>query len=459
MPIIMIRFARRTIAAIVGAALYVFSLQPAGAANLSEYRLSTGDVLEITAVGAAELQRKAPIELNGDVVLPLIGPVKAAGMTIASFQTKLREALRSQVFRRRTPDGREYPIVIAIEEITVSVAEYRPIYVNGDVAKPGEHRFRPGMTVRQALALAGGYDVMRFRAKDPFLESADLQSEYTSLWTDFAKEQIHILRLQAELAGKEEFKLDGAIQTPVSPSILSQIEIMAVAQLSARNANHRNQRNHLLDAIRQEEKRISALNGQLDKEQEAADADAAEFQRTRQTVQRGIAPNTRLLEARRLYLSSGAQVLQTTAMIGQIERERQQLDLQLTVLEDRRKVELLAELEAAQVKLAMLRLRLQSVGEKLVYTGVVRTQLVRGKGGAPDLLVFRRREDNEGPQQGFVADEDIELLPGDVVEVSVRSEGLPEPRSPLVGDSGIPGVPDIPAIARDRPGATVGSSR
>src|SRR4051794_7530625 len=109
MPIIMIRFARRTIAAIVGAAWYVFSLQPAGAANLSEYRLSTGDVLEITAVGAAELQRKAPIELNGDVVLPLIGPVKAAGMTIASFQTKLREALRSQVFRRRTPDGREYP--------------------------------------------------------------------------------------------------------------------------------------------------------------------------------------------------------------------------------------------------------------------------------------------------------------------------------------------------------------
>jgi polysaccharide export outer membrane protein len=65
--------------------------------------------------------------------------------------------------------------------------------VNGDVAKPGQQTFRAGLTVRQALTLAGGY-VMRFRAKDPFLESADLRSEYMSLWTDFAREQIRISR-------------------------------------------------------------------------------------------------------------------------------------------------------------------------------------------------------------------------------------------------------------------------
>jgi len=428
------------------------------AATLSDYRLSTGDVIEITAVGAPELQRKAPVELTGDVVLPLVGRVQAAGMTVARFENKLRDLMRSQVFRRRTPDGREFPVVLSIEEISVSIAEYRPIYINGDVAKPGEHRFRPGVTIRQALALSGGYDVMRFRAKDPFLEAADLQSEYASLWTDFAKEQVHVQRLQAELSNDDKLDLGSVIDTPVSPSVLAQIEKMAVAQLSARNTNHKNQRDHLLDAIRQEEQRIGHLTGQREKEQEAADADAAEYLRTKQTVQRGVAPNTRLLEARRVYLSSGAQVLQTSAMIAQIERERQQFGLQLSGLEDRRRVELLAELEAAQVKLAMLRLRLQSVGEKLVYTGVVRTQLVRGKGGAPDLMVFRKHEDGD---RGFVADEDTELLPGDVVEVSVRSEAPPVPQqqAPRVGDSLIPGVPDIPSFARDRTGPTMGSSR
>jgi polysaccharide biosynthesis/export protein len=409
------------------------------ASVLSEYRLGPGDLVEITAAGTPELQRKAVIEPNGDVALPLIGRTKAAGMTISALQSRLRELLPSQVLRRRTDDGREYPIIVSSEEIMVSIAEYRPIYVNGDVGKPGEHTFRPGMTVRQALALAGGYDVMRFRAKDPFLESADLQSEYSSLWTEFAKEQIHILRLGAELADRTELDLSKTTQTPVPPAVVAEIKRMALSQLSARNANYNNHRRHLLDGIAQEDSRISSLNGQLAAEQESADADAAEFKRTKQNFEKGIAPITRLAEARRLYLSSGAQVMHGKAMIAQVERERQQLILQLAALEERRRIDLLAELDTAQVKLAMLRFRLQSVGEKLVYAGVVRTQLVRGKGRAPDLILFRRGQDAE-QERRFVVEEETELLPGDVVEVSVRSEGLPaEPRGEAVGVLGSSG--------------------
>jgi polysaccharide export outer membrane protein len=411
------------------------SVQALHASVLSEYRLGTGDLIEITAIGTPELQRKAEVEPNGEVVLPLVGRTKAAGMTIAALQSRLREMLRSLVVRRRTEDGREYPLVVNSEEIIVGIAQYRPIYVNGDVAKPGEHKFRPGMTVRQALALAGGYDVMRFRSKDPFLESADLQSEYSSLWTDFAKEQVHILRLRAELADQTELDLSETAQTPVAPSIVSEIKRMALTQLAARNSNYHNHRRHLLDAITQEGQRISTLHGQLATERESAEADTAEFQRSKQNAQKGVIPASRLAEVRRLHLASSAQVLQTSAMIAQVERERQQLRIQLSSLEDRRKVDLLAELETAQVTLAMLRQRLQSVGEKLVYTGVVRSQLVRGKGGKPDLLVFRREEDEQDRQ--FVAGEETELLPGDVVEVSVRSEGLPpELRSREVGAVG-----------------------
>jgi polysaccharide biosynthesis/export protein len=419
-------------AAVAGCLAIAVSVQPLHASVLNEYRLGTGDLIEITALGTPELQRKAAVEPDGEIVLPLVGRTKAAGMTISALQTRLREMLRTQVVRRRTEDGREYPVIVNSEEIIVSIAQYRPIYVNGDVAKPGEHTFRPGMTVRQALALAGGYDVMRFRARDPFLESADLQSEYSSLWTDFAKEQVHILRLRAELADQTELDLSETTQTPVAPIIVSELKRMALTQLAARNTNYQNHRRHLLDAITQEGQRISTLQGQLAVEQESAEADAVEFQRTKQNAQKGVTPASRLAEARRLYLASGAQVLQTSAMIAQVERERQQLRIQLSALDDRRKVELLAELETAQVKLAMLRQRLQSVGEKLVYTGVVRSQLVRGKGGKPDLLVFRREHDDRDGH--FVAEEDTELLPGDVVEVSVRSEGLPpELRSREVG--------------------------
>ena len=55
------------------------------------------------------------------------------------------------------------------------------------------------MTVRQAVALAGGYDVIRLRMNNPILETADLRGEYESLWTEHAKEQAHIWRLKQEL--------------------------------------------------------------------------------------------------------------------------------------------------------------------------------------------------------------------------------------------------------------------
>src|SRR5437667_127472 len=129
------------------------------------------------------------------------------------------------------------------------------VYVNGDVAKRGQQAFRPGLTVRQALALAGGYDVMRFRAKDPFLESADLRSEYMSLWTDFAREQIRISRLQAELQGSDQLDLQGLVKTPVADSVISGLESIAREQQIARNEDHRKEKESLVAALKQQDDR------------------------------------------------------------------------------------------------------------------------------------------------------------------------------------------------------------
>ena len=48
------------------------------------------------------------------------------------------------------------------------------------------------MTVRQAVAQAGGYDTVRFRIANPVLEQASLRSEYNSLWADYAKQRLRI---------------------------------------------------------------------------------------------------------------------------------------------------------------------------------------------------------------------------------------------------------------------------
>src|SRR6266536_3637228 len=119
-----------------------------------EYRLNAGDVLEISIYGFAELRQRAMIELNDEVSLPPAGRVRIAGMTIAEAQSAIRRLVTARPLRQRFPDGRDSLIVIAAEDVNVAIAEYRPVYVMGDVAKPGELAFRPGLTVRQAIALA-----------------------------------------------------------------------------------------------------------------------------------------------------------------------------------------------------------------------------------------------------------------------------------------------------------------
>jgi len=177
-------------------AIAALSVQAAWADPVTEYQLATGDVIEIAAVGAPDIRSRASVDVDGRAIFPLIGPVKAAGLTISAIQANVRELLPTKVFRRRSDDSREYPIVLTPDEILVSIVEYRPVYVNGDVAKPGPQPYRPGLTVRQAIASAGGFDVMRFRAKDPFLESADIKAEYDSQWLEFAREQARLRSLR-----------------------------------------------------------------------------------------------------------------------------------------------------------------------------------------------------------------------------------------------------------------------
>ena len=189
----------------------------------AEYLLSPGDVLEVTAVGLPDLKQTTTINADGQASFPLLGQVQAAAMPLSELRNKIRELLPTKVFRRRTPDGREYPVVITPDEVTVTVTEYRPVYLDGDIAKPGAQSYRPGMNVRQAIALAGGYDVMRFRGRDPFLEAADFRAQYYSLWTEFAKEQAHISRLKAELAEKSKLERQGFVDTPIAPSVAARM--------------------------------------------------------------------------------------------------------------------------------------------------------------------------------------------------------------------------------------------
>lgn len=411
--------------------LILFLLVPPRAhAAQAEYVLAPGDVVEVGVVGVPDLRHRATIDVDGRASFPLLGSIHAAGLTVAELDKQIKSLLSTKAFRARQTDSRGRSlatqdndvVMISPEEVIVEVAEYRPVYLNGDVAKPGAQTYRPGMTVRQAIALAGGYDTMRFRSRDPFLDSADFHSDYYDLWTEFAKVSAEIARLQAELDGKSTFQRPGLGDVPLPAPVTSKIIDLESQRFGVDTADLAKEKRYLSEAIAQEDRRIEVLDQQRQSEKQDADADAADYKEVMSNFRKGILPTTRVSETRRLTLESATRVLQTTALLNDVERKRSEFARSLEGIDDKRRKELLQNMQDATVRLNDVRDRLQSVSEKLLYAGMARSQLTRGPGGEPDVKVFRKEKDTTAT---MVANDQTELMPGDVVDVKLRLDSTP----------------------------------
>lgn len=107
------------------------------------YRLGVGDKLKVTVFGEENLSGTVEVNAIGQVALPLAGEVPAKGMALDQF----RDAVA-----RRLSDG-----YLKNPKVTVEIVNYRPIYVHGEVRSGGEFAFKPGLKLRDAIAMAGGY--------------------------------------------------------------------------------------------------------------------------------------------------------------------------------------------------------------------------------------------------------------------------------------------------------------
>ena len=108
------------------------------------YSLGPGDQVRIITFGEENLTGEFRVNDSGNIALPLIGAVHAAGLTSAELETAVAGALRR---------GN----LVHQPSVAVEVIAYRPIYVLGEVNKPGQFAYQPGMTVVTAVAVAGGF--------------------------------------------------------------------------------------------------------------------------------------------------------------------------------------------------------------------------------------------------------------------------------------------------------------
>jgi polysaccharide biosynthesis/export protein len=396
-------------------------LVPASA--LAEYKLQSGDILEISVTGFPDLRQRSPIGVDGEIVLPLAGQIKVSGLSVSEARAKIAKDLSNKMYQQTTVDGREIQHLVPANEIVVAVAEYRPIYVNGDVTTPGERAFRPGMTVRHAIAIAGGYDLMRSRLANPFQQTADFRSDYEALLAEFATEQARIWRLRTEL-GEQKVEFAGA-KAPLPADFSDRLMQVETEHLKARLADREKDKTFLQEAMAKATVQLGVLAEKKKKDQEANQADTVDFSKVRELFQKGMTASARLSEVRRAALFSSDQLLQTVVEMANIERQRGEYYRQLEKIGSQSRIDAWRELQDANLRLAQITARLKSSGEKLKYS-TLQSQLTRGM-GRPDITVYRKGEN--GPER-LAADEDLELAPGDVIDVALEAKNLSEKLTP-----------------------------
>jgi polysaccharide biosynthesis/export protein len=120
-----------------------YAAAPFAASHDAPYHLDAGDKLRVVVYGQEGLTNTYAIDAGGSITMPLIGAVAARGKTPAGLAADISARLRNGYIREPS--------------VAVEVETYRPFFILGEVAAPGQYPYVPNMSVESAVAIAGGF--------------------------------------------------------------------------------------------------------------------------------------------------------------------------------------------------------------------------------------------------------------------------------------------------------------
>jgi polysaccharide export outer membrane protein len=112
--------------------------------QVASYHLGAGDQVRVITYDETQLSNDFTVGADGTIAFPLLGTLQASGLTVTQLETRIAAALQQQK-------------LLSEPSVSVQITQYRPISVLGEVNRPGQYPYQPGMTMLDAVALAGGF--------------------------------------------------------------------------------------------------------------------------------------------------------------------------------------------------------------------------------------------------------------------------------------------------------------
>ncbi|WP_292422195.1 polysaccharide biosynthesis/export family protein [Mesorhizobium sp.] len=382
-----------------------------------EWRASRDVFFEWTA-----LNDDFTVGADGTLFLPFVGQIRAQGTAPGDLARAIGGRLMQQMGLGRPPD------------VAVEIAQYRPFYIVGNVAQPGEFPYRPGLTVLQAMGIAGG---LRTRDEDiPRLEREVIagQGEVDLLAQSSVSLLARKARLESEQAGSDEISFPPELNVRASnPTVATAMEqerkIFAVRK-DAMTTQLRSL-NELKEFL---EKELDSLGQQMTFHDKQIELIQKELAGVSTLVQKGlaVAPRELSLEGTLAQMQSDKLVAETSLL--RVRQEISKTDIEILNLGNQHANEIAGALRETQQQLNEITSKADTAVQLLHETEVT----------APALLALRERSERTKPIFKIVrttasgseersADETTLIEPGDTVKIEI-----PRPQS---------GVAALPAAA------------
>nr|WP_051541016.1 polysaccharide biosynthesis/export family protein [Ahrensia sp. 13_GOM-1096m] len=381
-----------------------FKLAPETRVKISvvEWVETEGDYKEWTALSGEYV-----IAANHQFAMPIVGEISTFGKTVSQVALVVAEQLKVFTGLTKAPS------------VSVQVIQYPPVFIAGTVEKPGAIEYRPGLTVLQAVSLAGG----RERRNNQFDRYSDFdQIRYTGeldrIDLALAQQLARRSRLQAELAQKPALVLPAEFEQQTTNPTIAQIKQTETTLFNTRT-----------DALRSQLDSLSELGELLEREIVLLEEKMVTQDRQIVAAKEELNAVTKLYAQRTVNVSRKTGLERVVAdlessrldMIVATMRAKQKLSetgRDAVSLKSTRQIEVSRDLQLAETEME----------ELIIKRGTTR-QLLRATGGliAENNLLTKLNEQGltykvvrASTAQTFTdLSEQYLLLPGDLLQVNV----------------------------------------
>lgn len=404
----------KTITKTVSAA-FTLALLLASAASAEEYRLGVMDKLRIrvaewqTAEGAirdwSAVSGDYSIGADGALSLPFIGQLQADGRTAAELSVEI---------------GKKMQVLFGLKDLpsaSVEIAEYRPVYLSGEVQTPGAYPYAPGLTVLKAVSFGGG-----LRRADPgqrfardFLRSEGEAAVYVA---ERNRLLIRRARIVAEMSGAKDIETPKELEKSEEARPIMESE---KALMASREKRLRLQLTALADLKSLLDNEIGSLGKKSETQTRQLELVHGDLSKMDALAEKGLAISSRRLALEQRTADLQAALLDIDTATLKARQDINKAGQDETNLQNDWDAQLAQELQNTEQELDTLALKLGTSRDLMSEALMQSSDAASLKGGlSADNIGYSILRTVKGRTAAIRATETTPVLPGDVVKVDVN---------------------------------------